>query len=250
MKRTVTFLLALGLAVAGTYSAGAAEATVGADVASAYVFRGNTFNDGFVLQPYMDVSGLPFDLGIWGNMDLEDMKGSLKSGEFSEIDIYVSYALPLGVDGLDVSVGYTEYLYPGIGGGVDADGNELQGEADGEASVTVGLTEVPLAPALTLAYGCAGAVEQSLHAELGVEHTVELTEELGLDFGAVVAYEEPDSGESGFSYYTASLGLSYACLSASVTYVGQIDDDVLVDVEKDGGYDVEVYGVIGASYEF
>lgn len=250
MKRTAAYLLVLGLAVAAMHGAVAAEVTAGADVASAYVFRGTTFNDGFVLQPHVDVAGLPFEFGVWGNLDIDDMDGALDSGQFSEVDIYASYSLPLGIEGLDVSVGYCEYLYPGLGGGVDADGNELQGESDREASVTIGLPDLLLAPALTLAYGLDGAVEESLHAELGVEHSFELTEKLGLDCGAVVAYEEPDEGESGFSYYTASVGLSYAGLSASVTYVGQIDDDVLVDVEAGGGYDVEVYGMIGASYTF
>jgi hypothetical protein len=234
------------LAVVGFASAGAAEATVGADVASAYVFRGVTFNDGFVLQPYVDVSGLPIDLGFWANMDLDDMDGDLTSGEISELDIWLSYTLPLGIDGLDVSVGYCEYLYPGIGGGVNEQGEEEQGEADRELSLTVGLSEIPLAPELTLAYGVGGAPDKSLHAELGLGQSVDLCEDVSLDLGASVAYESPDEGDDGFSYYTASAGLSYAFLSASVTYVGQIDDDVLTDDD----YDVEVYGTVGASYTF
>ncbi|MDP6631544.1 MAG: MltA-interacting MipA family protein, partial [Kiritimatiellia bacterium] len=44
----------------------AAEASVSLDVASAYVFRGATLNDGLVLQPGLEISGLPVTLGVWG----------------------------------------------------------------------------------------------------------------------------------------------------------------------------------------
>ena len=42
--------------------------------------------------------------------------------------------------------------------------------------------------------------------------------------------------------------ISWEFLSASVTYVGQIDDDVLPDGA--GAYDAEVVGMIGVGYDF
>ena len=232
-------LIAMVMIVGLTTSIGlAAEATVGADFASAYVFRGATFNDGAVFQPYIDVAGLPIEFGIWGNLDIDDYDDSLDDGQFSEIDIYASYALPLGIDPVGVSVGYTEYVYP-----------NADAEADREIGLSVGLDAL-LSPELGLYYGIDGGIDESLHAELAVSQTVVENDTVTVELGASVAFEDPDVGEDGFSYYTASLGVSYGILSAGVTYVGQIDDDVLVDVEDGGVYDTDVYGTIGISHSF
>jgi len=57
MKRIISLaaavILLVGMAVA---PAAAAEATAAVDFASAYVWRGLTFNDGFVIQPSIDVA--------------------------------------------------------------------------------------------------------------------------------------------------------------------------------------------------
>jgi hypothetical protein len=66
----------------------------------------------------------------------------------------------------------------------------------------------------------------------------------------MVAFVDPDEGESGFSHFTVSAGLSYGPFGASVMYIGQIDDDVLVDVKDGGSYDVEVVGMLSAAVSF
>jgi uncharacterized protein (TIGR02001 family) len=204
----------------------AAEASVSLDVASAYVFRGATLNDGLVLQPGLEVSGLPVTLGVWGNFDIDDNDGALEENEFSEIDIYASYDIP--VDALDLSVGYTEYTYPG--GGV----------ADREVSLSAGF-DVALAPSVAVYYGIDGGIEDSIYAEVGIGH--ELTIGLAVELGATVGYADPDGGESGFSHYTASLGTSLGCLGVSVTYIGEIDDDVLET-------DTDVVGMLSVAKDF
>ena len=213
----------------------AAEASVSLDVASAYVFRGATFNDGLVIQPGLEVGGLPVTIGVWGNLDSDDYDGALVENEFSEIDIYASYAIP--VDAIDMSVGYTEYIYPG--GGV----------ADRELSLSAGL-DVLLTPAVALYYGVDGGIKESIYVEAGVGHAFECGEDLTIELGATVGYMDIDGGESGFSHYTATLGASYAFVSAGVTYVGQIDDDVLPDVEDGGPYDTEIIGVLSLGHDF
>ncbi|MBT3193091.1 MAG: hypothetical protein HN341_11105 [Verrucomicrobia bacterium] len=92
-----------------------------------------------------------------------------------------------------------------------------------------------------------------------------MTEALGLDVGATVGYIAPDEGDDGFSHYTASVGLSYSVLTVGVTYVGQIDDEILADavtavaadeaagvegVEGVTGYDTEVVGTVGIALDF
>ncbi|MBN1558348.1 MAG: hypothetical protein JW951_09405 [Lentisphaerae bacterium] len=242
-KAAAGVLAAVVLLTAAERQAEAAEVSLTADLASAYVFRGATFNDGAVLQPGLEVAGFPLPegsgalaLGVWGNLDLDDYGDTLESGQFSEIDIYLSYALP--VDAFDASLGYTEYTYPSGGG-----------DADRELAAGVGFA-LPLSPSLDIAYGVDGGIDKTLYVEAGVGHEVALSECLALELGATASYLDPDGGESGFSHFTASAGLSYAMVSASITYVGQIDDDVLPDVEDGGAYDVEVYGMLGVGYTF
>jgi uncharacterized protein (TIGR02001 family) len=206
----------------------AAEASVSLDVASAYVFRGATLNDGLVLQPGLEISGLPVTLGVWGNFDIDDMDGALEENEFSEVDIYASYDIP--VEALDLSVGYTEYVYPG--GGV----------ADREVSLSAGF-DVALAPSVAVYYGIDGGIEDSIYAELGIGHELTMGEDLAVELGATVGYADPDGGESGFSHYTASLGTSFGCLGVSVTYIGEIDDDVLET-------DTDVVGMLSVAKDF
>ena len=226
-------VLAMTLGVAG---ARAADASVSVDLASAYVFRGLTLNDGLVVQPGLAVSGLPFDLGVWGNLDIDDYDGGLKDGQFSELDIYGSYALP--VEGVDASIGYTEYTYPSSGG-----------DADREVSLSVGFRTL-LAPSLTLYYGVDGVIEETLYIEAGAGHRFALSAALGGEVSAMVAYLAPDVGDGGFSHFTVGAGLSHGVFSAALTYVGRIDDDVLPDVGDGGAYDVELYGSLGFAYEF
>jgi len=211
-----------------------ADASVSVDLASAYVFRGVTLNDGLVLQPGIEVGGLPIDLGVWGNVDLDDYDGALKDGEFSEIDIYASYTIP--VEAVELAVGYTEYTYP-----------NAEAEADREVSLSAGL-DLPLAPSATVYYGFDGGIDKQIFAELSLGHEMELGENLGIELGASAAYVNPDEGESGFPYYTVSAGAGYKCISAGLTYVGQIDDDVLPDGEF--AYDVEIIGSLGVAWDF
>jgi hypothetical protein len=221
------------LALVSAPAVRAADATVGVDVNSAYVFRGITFNEGFVAQPYLEVSGLPIDIGVWGNFDIEsDEARGYGDSQFSEVDIYGSYALP--IEEVDVSVGYTEYTYPT--GGIDA---------DREISLSFGLDTI-LAPSLGIFYGLDGGIEENFYAEAGVGHDVALTEEVGLSLGALIGYLDPKEGDSGFHQYALSASLSYEFVSLGVTYYGQVDDDVLTD----DAYDVEVVGTLGVSHSF
>ena len=236
MKKMITGVAAVALLVAP--AAFAADVDVTVDVASAYVFRGDTLNDGPVVQPGLEV-GLPYGLtvGVWGNFDLDDYDGALEKNQFSEIDVYVSYALP--VELLDISIGYTEYTYPGA-----------EGKADREIGIAFGYDLDLFEVGLGVFYGVDGGIDKQLFAELTVGTSYELAEDVSLDLGAGVGYLNPDEGKSGFSGYSLSAGVSYGVLGASVTYYGQINDDVLVDVEDGGTYDVDVVGMLSLALAF
>jgi uncharacterized protein (TIGR02001 family) len=225
-----------------------ADVSVNVGVASAYVVDGSTFNDGLVVQPELSVT-LPYglDLVVWGNIDVDDYDGQLEKGQVSEIDFYLSYALP--VDLLDISIGYTEYMYPGI-----------VGKAEREVEIVFGRDLGLVDVGLGLFYGIDGGIDKKFITELSVGKSMDLCEVASLDLGASARYLNPDEGESGFSGYTLSAGLTRGILSASVRYYGQIDDEVLVDRTKvvledgtvayNGSYDVEVVGMLSLSLDF
>ncbi len=206
------------------------------DLASAYVFRGATLNDGLVFQHGGMFHLSDFDLGVWGNLDIDDYNGTLKQHKFNEVDIIAGYNIPC--EAADLSVGYTAYTYPNDG--VDS---------DHEVTLAAGL-DVVLAPSLSVNYGLYGGIEDSIYVELGLGHELELSKNVGAAVSVAVGYLEADEGESGFSHADISAGLSYKAVSATVTYVAQLEDDVLPDLKDGGMYDTKVYGSLGVKVGF
>ncbi|MCP4628823.1 MAG: hypothetical protein GY850_35745, partial [bacterium] len=71
LKRICLSIMAAILVFTGSYAvASESSANVTVDVASAYVFRGTTFNDEVVIQPGVELSGRAITLGVWANYDL------------------------------------------------------------------------------------------------------------------------------------------------------------------------------------
>lgn len=233
MKKVTAIAVAVMMAGMAMAEDGA-SVSMTLDLASAYVFRGSTFNDGAVLQPGIEIGGLPVTVGVWGNFDIDDYDGALNGSQFSEIDIYAGYDLP--IEGF--SLGYCEYTYPGA-----------EGEADREVSLSYE-APLPLAPSISVNYGIGGGIDKSLYIEAGISHEVTPAEGLAVSMGASVGYVDPDEGETGFSHYAVSLGASYDIFSLGLNYVGQIDDKVLPDVEDDGSYDVGFYATLGVAKDF
>jgi hypothetical protein len=241
MKKTAMMMAAV--LAAGVVNA--AEVSATADFASAYIFRGTTLNNGLVAQPGAEISGFPIPeeygsiaVGVWGNYDINDI-GLDKS--LSEVDYYVSYALPVTV--VDLGVTYTYYDYPN------------GGDADEEIALSVGkgLGDTGLYASLIANYGIGGAVDESWYIQAALDYEKSLTEVLTLSAGISAAYaiDDPTTGEDGFNDAGASVGLSYALtenwsLNGSLNYVAQLDDDVLTDAE----YDEPFYATLGLSCDF
>lgn len=240
MKKTAMMMMAAAL-VAGI--ANAADVSVSADFASAYVFRGVTFNDGLVFQPGMEASGFPIPeeygslaIGTWANFDINDVGAG---SEFTEVDYYLSYSLPISV--VDLGIGYCEYTYP------------TGGAADREVSISAGkgIGESGFYTSLTANYGLGGAIDGSWYIQGALDYEKSLTEALTLSSGISVAYALVDGGENGFNDAGVNVGLSYAltenwAINSSLAYVAQLDDKVL----SDDAYDVGVIGMLGLSCDF
>jgi uncharacterized protein (TIGR02001 family) len=245
MKKTKLMIMAAALA-AGV--ATAADVSVSGDFASAYIFRGVTLNDGLVFQPGAEISGFPIPeeygsiaVGTWANFDISDDGGRLNRNEFSEIDYYISYSLPVSI--VDLGVAYTEYTYP----------NSSGTESDKEVAFSAGkgLGETGLYASLTANYGLGGLVEEEWYIQGALDYEKSLTDALTLSAGINAAYAIQKADDAGFNDAGASVGLSYALtenwsVGGSLNYVAQLDDDVLTDAE----YDKSFYATLGLACSF
>lgn len=249
MKKIIATTMAAGLMAA----AASAEVSTTFDFASAYVFRGVTYNDGPVFQPGIEAAGLGLPeamgsvaVGAWGNYDLVDYDGNVDSSELSELDLYLSYTLPSMVDGLDISFGYCDYTYPSGGG-----------ESDKEVSISAGYGMEGFSFGAGY-YILTDSSEQDPYVDFSVGYEVTISDAMGASFGARAGFIE-----SGFSDYDLSAGLSYALndvwsIGASAAYIGQGDEDVLADtvygpggaIVGDPGYDVDFVSMLSLSASF
>lgn len=246
-KSLLVVLVAAVVALTGSISAKAADVSAGADVATAYVFRGATVNDGWVVQPDLSVSNSdsaewlqPLTLGIWANFDIEDSTGgNPESGQFSEIDLYGSYGLPLNVEDVDMAVGYTEYTYPSAAS-EDTD-------ADREINLITSFDTL-LSPEVAIYWGVDGNLDKTLEFQLTGSHDVPLNadEDLLLNLGGTVSYRVNDNSgpgnDDGFDYVLLSAGLSYNLFVARADFWIETDDKVQ---PIDGDEVVGVFGIGG-----
>lgn len=127
MKKVMTVgfaaLMAAGIAGAqddmvmtGMPPADKAAPAVSAQVGllNAYVWRGQVYNNDFVIQPQLTLSQYNFSFNVWGNKDLtQNYLGN--NGQFSEIDLSLAYTLPIDVNEMSFDVGAINYNFPAGG---------------------------------------------------------------------------------------------------------------------------------------
>lgn len=237
-KTMMMIFLAAVLMSAGT--AFGADVTAAVDVNSAYVWRGMTFNDGVVMQPSLDVAEGGFGLNVWGNLDVDDYDDTLDSGEFSEIDLTMTYAIEAGPVGL--TGGYIEYLFPttDVGGAEGTRELFIDAAIEPVDSFSLGVTTY---------YDIDEVKDYYVNVYMG--YGFELDCGLGIDLGASAGYVGDDfsaDGDAGFNDYNIILGLGYGIndmvsVSASLAYTDAIDDDVLIT-------DTTFYGGAGVAFAF
>lgn len=221
----------------------AADVTAAADINSAYVWRGLTFNDGIVIQPSIDVAAGGFGFNVWGNLDADDYNDTLDSGEFSEVDLTVSYSFDMGPVG--ASVGFIEYLFPAGG----ASTSEIF--ANTSMDIVAGLSA-----GLELYYD----IDQvdDFYATASIGYALDLNEQLGLELGALISYAGKDftaayagGTDSGFFNYVLSASLGYAISDTLSTGINlNYTDSMASDALPDSAMDTDVYGGISIAYTF
>lgn len=258
MKNMITTTIAAGLVATGAF----ADAGVTADFASAYVFRGSTFNDGFVFQPGVEASGFGLSeecgslaIGAWGNYDIDAPAPGAASSQFTEVDLYASYGLPTLIDGLDIALGWTEYTYP------------LGGVADKEASVGVGTEVGGVSLGSTAYFMVGGDFVGQIYVDFSASYAVEVSDELSVEAGATIGYIKQGDNVAGYNAGGADDGLNDGVFSIAATYaltdvwsvgvsgayIAQLDDKVLTDINDPvapGAYDVDFVGMFNLAASF
>ena len=215
----------------------AAEVTTAADVASAYVWRGITFNDGLVAQPSLDVSANGFGVNVWGNLDIDDYDGTLEDGEFSEVDLTLSYGFAL--ESVDVIAGYIEYLFP-----------------EGPPGTREVFLSLSTSPGGGISVGVDGYYDfdefDDYYADAYVGYSRDLADGFSMGVSALAGIMGEDASlgtDGGMHEYTLTADAGYSVsdavdLSAFVAYTDSFDDDVLPE------QDVDVYGGFGVACTF
>jgi hypothetical protein len=243
MKRMIilaaAMVLMIGMAATPVL---AADATATIDINSAYVWRGQTFNDGVVIQPSIDVAAKNgLGINVWGNYDIGNYHHTVDSNAFSEIDMTLSYSKTIGA--VDAGLGVISYQFP-------AGAPET--------------TELYLSLGMPIVGGLSGGLNiyydvEALHAfsyaNLSLSYDYVLNDNLKLDAGGGIGYAGKDfaqaaGGDDGGLYdYNLSVSLGYTIskawsASAKVTYVNALDDKHLKEVKDGGLLDTNtIYGV-------
>lgn len=233
---------------AGARVANAVEASFGVDVLSAYVWRGMTFNNGLVVQPNLDVTfPAGFGVNVWGNYDVDDYDGDIEGSEWSELDLTLSYEIPLPVEMLSASVGFIQYTFPMAAGDDASDTQEI--------FASLGLEPLD---GLSVGVDVYQDVDQGrdVYVSGSVGYLLELADVLGVEVGASAGFagqKYTADGKAGLFDYSVSVALScapYDWLSLALTaaYVDTLDKDRLADAfVADGIPYVDSNGYYGGS---
>jgi hypothetical protein len=205
---------ALGLALTAA-GAGAADATLGAEIDSAHVWRGLTLNSSPVLVPQLDVRGakiygVPLVVRARAYLNIGDEGGVLPTGKFAKIDLAADLELPAGF-----TLSYIEYLFPTPVGLREVRPREPE-RANYLATREVALgwrCRCAVQPWITV-YRDVGEIDD-VFVEFGVARSTKLSDQAQLDVEALAAYagkryaEDHGATRAGFHNYDLRARLSY-----------------------------------------
>jgi hypothetical protein len=248
MKKVLTAAIATSLATGSAF----AGANLGMDFASAHVFRGATVVDDFVVQPTVELDGFgmpaeygEFVLGAWASAA---PFGNDSVSTPYETDWYLTYMLPTFAEDLDLSVSLTEYTYSAVPN--ERELNLVAGYALGDAFYLAASFNYML-------YNQFGdATEGQIYIPFSVDWEMEISEGFTGGAGALISFLMAGDGnaaagqDDGLNDYEIYGTLGYDlndmwAIGASLTYIGQGDDQVL----SDAAYDVSLVGMLGVTCE-
>ena len=194
------------------------------DFASAYVFRGTTVNDGFVMAWVEgEVAGLT--VGVWANIDMDNVAVD----QVSEIDLYLAKDLG-SVAGWDISAGLCEYTYPGAT--ADDENGDPVDVSDGETELSLSASGSVSGFDLSVS-AFANIAEESTpgYYEISTGGSTSLAG-VGVDYGIATGYfDGATDATTGLGYAAYSLSYDTGAGVISATYIDEMDDEI-VEVDE------------------
>jgi outer membrane scaffolding protein for murein synthesis (MipA/OmpV family) len=247
--------------VMGAQAASEPEVSVEVPLLSSYVFRGMVLNNDAVVQPQVTIEHYGVSFNIWGNYNLGSDVNRV-SGDFSEIDYTIGYALPISIDDLAISVGLTHYSFPNVTDSITGNAAESTTEIFAKGTLTTfDDLAIPVIPSLTN-FGDVDEVNgtyflfdvtvpydisDTLSAECGVSAGYGNTAYNDAYFGQGIDADWNDFNFKGALTYavtedlTASFNLTYTALNG-----GAIRDGANANYEaKD-----KIWGGLSIAYDF
>ncbi len=242
IKKLTTTFAAL-CAIASTASAEFnPEITVGGDFKNGYISEGRTFNDSVVFQPWVSVDGLkianlPINFTVWGNYDFSEYHG-VQENQFQEVDYEFTITIPN--ETFDINTMIRIWEYPDS----DSDTDLLFG-----ASIGKELGESGFYARLYADY-CVEGNDGNGTFEPSISYNLQISEALSVGAKARAYYQTFSNNDKpdGWAAYDIGPHVQYGNISASIVYIGQIDNDVLPEGPFE--YDVEYLASIGYSFTF
>ena len=196
------------------------------DFASAYVFRGQTFNDGFVIQPGVEGEVAGLTVGVWANIDMDNVAVD----QVSEIDLYLAKDLG-SVAGWDISAGLCEYTYPGAT--ADDENGDPVDVSDGETELSLSASGSVSGFDLSVsAYANIARSSTPSYYEVSTGGATTIAG-VALDYGIAAGYsidadaDEDEVLESGFGYAAYSVSYDTGAGTISATYIDEMDDTIV-----------------------
>jgi hypothetical protein len=212
------------------------SASVDISTLSQYVWRGYALSDdSIVIQPSVTVSYNNLSFNLWGNMDTDDPIDNDTS--FNETDMTLSYSWSF--DKLTVGAGYLYYA--------------LEGEDTQELFVSFGLDTL-LTPTLSVYKDI--DTFPGWYYNLGISHSIAITDALALNLGASMGYMDTD-GYDEFHDGAITASMSYAVnkyltITPKVAYTLALTDeskDNIMATSWDGDDD-HFYGGVSFAVAF
>ena len=228
----------------------AADVTVGADLNSAYVWRGVTVNEDLVIQPSIDVAHPNgWDVEVWGNLDIGDNNNQIDNDrEFSEVDVTLSYKVRQ-VEQANLTIGNITYVFPKSD---SRETNEIFLKLDKGSALGAG--------EITGSFGVYYDWDQvdDYYGDVGVTYSHPASDQLSVDLSAQVGFAGSDFAghygkgtSSGLFNWNATIALNYAvnesvAVSGFIAHTDSADSSVLGSQKTE----VDVYGGVSANYAF
>ena len=227
---------------------------------SAYVWRGQVYNDKGVVQPSLTVSKNGFSLNAWANYNAAGSYNGDDNRKFSEVDLTASYSHSVGPASL--GVGVIQYLFPNQTVTTTVGPTTTSKAAPGtyEGYVTAGLPNIPLAPTLTVYHDMDQA--NGYYGTLGISQTFTICTQASAIVSASLGAADSEDNKFYFGKDTealndADIGLAVPITVANnltvkpgVTYSFFPDSGIADAAGAIYGHKERVVGSVTVSYTF